>query len=107
MWTYRATFLPLLSAMTLYGVLAYGLLGWIPAFFIRTYGMAASEVGVQYGLVLLLFGGAGGLAGAWVAGRIPSRWGMPSLIVCAGAADLVAPLKIGRASCWERVVQYV
>lgn len=92
MWTYRATFLPLLSAMTLYGVLAYGLLGWIPAFFIRTYGMAASEVGVQYGLVLLLFGGAGGLAGAWVAGRIPSRWGMPSLIVCAGAAALVAPL---------------
>src|SRR3546814_9362699 len=67
-------------------------------------------------LVLLLFGGAGGLAGAWVAGRIPSRWGMPSLIVCAGAAALVAPLmsagfasstafEIGRASCRERVCQ--
>lgn len=92
MWTYRATFFPLLAAMTLYGVIAYGLLGWIPAFFIRTYGMEASSVGVQYGLVLLLFGGAGGLVGAWVAARIPALWGMPSLIVCAGAAALVAPL---------------
>ncbi len=89
---HRRSLGPLLMAMTLYAVLAYGLLGWIPAFFMRSYGMSPGEVGLQYGLVLLLFGGAGGLFGAWLAGRIPARWGTPSLVTCAGAAALVAPL---------------
>lgn len=89
---HSAVFAPLVTAMVLYAILAYGLLGWVPAFFIRTYGMSASEVGFQYGAVLLVFGGGGGLAGAAVAARIGRRLGSAELVVCAGAAALTGPL---------------
>lgn len=88
----RRVFAPLLIAMMLYAVLAYGLLGWTPAFFMRSYGLSAGTVGFQYGLVLLVFGGAGGLAGAAIARRVSHRFGSPALVVCAGAAALVGPL---------------
>ncbi|RYY45802.1 MAG: MFS transporter [Sphingomonadales bacterium] len=98
LWRYllahRAVFAPLMTAMILYAILAYGLLGWVPAFFIRSYGMSASEVGFQYGVVLLIFGGGGGLAGAAVAARIGRRFGSPELIVCAAAAALTGPLMV-------------
>ncbi|MEA1015363.1 MFS transporter [Sphingosinicella sp. LY1275] len=89
---HRRVFLPLMTAMILYAILAYGLLGWVPAFFMRSFGMSAGEVGFQYGLLLLVFGGGGGLAGAAVAARFTRRFGSPGLIVCAGAAALTGPL---------------
>ncbi|MBY8821705.1 MFS transporter [Sphingomonas colocasiae] len=89
---HRAVFLPLIAAMVLYAILAYGLLAWVPAFFMRSYGMGAAEVGLKYGLVLLVFGGGGGLAGAAFAARLTRRFGSPGLIACAIAAALTGPL---------------
>ena len=89
---HKGIFTPLFIAMILYAILAYGLLGWMPAFFMRSYGTSAADVGLQYGLVLLIFGGGGGLIGAALAGRFTRRFGSPGLIVCAIAAALTGPL---------------
>lgn len=89
---HKNIFAPLIIAMILYAILAYGLLGWMPAFFMRSYGTSPAEVGFQYGLVLLIFGGGGGLVGASVAARFTRRFGSPALVVCALAAGLTGPL---------------
>src|SRR3546814_9180378 len=57
---------------------------WLPAFFIRTFGWTEGRIGLAYGVIILVFATLGMLVG----GRVAQR-------------------KIGRASCRERVCQYV
>lgn len=92
LWRHRRCFGPFFGAIVLYTAMAYGLLAWIPAFFIRTYGMTPGEAGLRYGLVLLVFGGAGGPLGAWLAGRLTPRDRSADLVLSAAAAAAVAPL---------------
>lgn len=47
----------------------YGLLQWQPAFFMRSFGLGAAELGAW---LALIFGG-GGLLGAWLGGQWASR----------------------------------
>jgi len=57
------------SAVTLLGVLAYGTVMWYPVFFMRTYGMTASEAGYAYGLMVGITGSLGLISGGFL-----SRW---------------------------------
>ena len=41
----------------------YGAASWVPAFFMRTYGMEASDVGFMYGLLVGVLGSAGIVCG--------------------------------------------
>jgi MFS family permease len=43
---------------------------WAPAFFIRIHGWAAADVGYFYGLLFLVFGSSGVVAGGWLANRL-------------------------------------
>ncbi len=61
----------------------YGAASWVPAFFMRTYQIDASEVGYMYGLMVGLLGSAGILAG----GRL-SDW-----LTKKGYKD--APMRVG------------
>lgn len=71
----RAFYLPHYAACAIYTALVYGVLSWAPAFFIRNFGMTPAEVGLQYGLVVLVFAGAGPIVGGLIAGKL-SRRGM-------------------------------
>jgi MFS family permease len=54
-------------------VLAYAILSWTPAFFIRVHGWTAGEVGVIYGSVLLVFGTSGVVGAGWLSEALLRR----------------------------------
>jgi len=64
------TFLPGLSIAT---ALGHGVLGWGPAYFMRTYGWTPGEVGLRYGFGVLFGGVAGFLFGSWLTERLQRR----------------------------------
>ena len=61
--TYSAHFLGL-SVTT---IMAYGYVGWVPTFFIRTYGWSIEQIGLAFGLVMTFAGMAGVYLGGWLA----------------------------------------
>jgi MFS family permease len=61
------------AGVAVFSALAYAILSWTPAMFIRVHGMTAPEVGLQYGIVLLVFGGLGPVTGGWLAARLYRR----------------------------------
>jgi MFS family permease len=63
-------YLVLVSAISLIGMLAIGVSLWYPTFLIRTYGLSIAEVGLYYGLLMLVCGTIGTLGGGWLSGRL-------------------------------------
>lgn len=60
-------------AVSFYSVVIYAVLSWVPALFIRVHGWTPGETGLRYGLVLLIFGGAGTVLGGVAAALIGKR----------------------------------
>ena len=52
------------------GLLVNGMALWTPTFLFRTYGWETADAGIAYGVLLLIFGGAGVYLGGWVADHI-------------------------------------
>lgn len=65
-----ALFGSLIGSLALIALLAIGTALWFPTFLIRSYGMSPAEVGMSYGMVMLICGTVGTLAGGWLAGRL-------------------------------------
>lgn len=63
----------LIGSTSLIGMLAIGVSLWYPTFLIRTYGMTTSEVGLYYGLLMLVCGTVGTIAGGWISGKLVQR----------------------------------
>lgn len=59
-----------LSVLT---IMAYGVAGWIPEHFRRTYGWSIGEISLGYGLILIVFGPVGAILGGWMADRFYRR----------------------------------
>lgn len=57
----------------LFALIGYANISWIPTFIIRTYGWSASQVGLIYGMLILVFGTAGVVFGGWWADRLRAR----------------------------------
>jgi MFS family permease len=66
----RGAYLLMIFGLAFHGLLWNGATGWIPTFFIRTFGWTAPTAGFWFGLVMLVCGTggvtAGGYAGAWL-----------------------------------------
>lgn len=60
----------LIGSISLIGMLAIGVSLWYPTFLIRTYGMSIGEVGLYYGVLMLVCGTAGTIGGGWLSGRL-------------------------------------
>ncbi|MBW2345305.1 MAG: MFS transporter, partial [Deltaproteobacteria bacterium] len=54
-------------------LMGYGFANWIPSFFSRNFGAAATEIGAALGLVNVLGGGAGILLGGYLGDKLASR----------------------------------
>lgn len=63
----------LIGSISLIGMLAIGVSLWYPTFLIRTYNMPVAEVGLYYGVVMLVCGTIGTIAGGWVSGRLMQK----------------------------------
>ncbi|MES2495081.1 MAG: MFS transporter [Pseudomonadota bacterium] len=63
----------LIGSLGLIALLAIGTTLWFPTFLIRTYGMTPAEVGLSYGMVMLVCGTIGTLTGGWLSGRLMQK----------------------------------
>jgi MFS family permease len=86
----KGIFAPLLIGYPLYATALYVLLGWSPAFLIRSLGFTTSHAGAWLGASSLLAGGAGVLISGALTDRLISarRFAVPFEIGIAGAVGL-------------------
>lgn len=61
------------AGFALSSMLGFGVVAWVPTYFIRVHGWAAQDIGYVYGAILAIMGGAGVIAGGrvaeWMEGR--------------------------------------
>ena len=69
----RRTYGHHLIGVSMFVMLAYAILAWTPAFFIRKYGWTPGEVGLIYGFMLLIFGTSGVVSAGWIADALRRR----------------------------------
>ena len=63
----------LIAGYSVHSLLWNGANAWIPTFFIRHFGFTQSQIGVQFGFLLLVFGSLGVFSGGLVSGWLKSR----------------------------------
>ncbi len=69
LWQNRRTVLCHNLGFAMISFVSYGTGAWIPSFFIRTYGWTPGEVGLVYGLIVMIFGATGIVFGGWLTDR--------------------------------------
>jgi MFS family permease len=92
LWTNRALFGRFYGAMTCIVIILYALPAWMPTLLLRRYSIPISQLGIQYGAVMLVAGTAGVLLGPSL-GRYLERRGLGNgmLLVIAIAALALIP----------------
>ena len=69
LWRNRRTVLCHNLGFAMIAFCSYGTAAWVPSFFIRTFNWKAGEVGIIYGLIVMVFGCLGILFGGWLTDR--------------------------------------
>jgi MFS family permease len=69
LWRNRRTVLCHNLGFAMLAFCSYGSAAWIPSFFIRTFDWKAGEVGIIYGLIVMVFGCLGIVFGGWLTDR--------------------------------------
>lgn len=69
LWNNRRAFLAIHLSSAFFGIYGNGITGWYPTLLIRSHGFTAGQAGLWLGLVYLIFGSLGSLAG----GRLSER----------------------------------
>ncbi|GAM97368.1 major facilitator family transporter [alpha proteobacterium U9-1i] len=91
LWRNRA-FRHLLICYSLWFLFAYGLLQWMPSFFIRSHGLSTGELGTWSSLVWGVAGGAGCILGGELATRFAAHRERQQLRGCAIAFSFFSVL---------------
>jgi len=95
----RHALIPMFCGFAMVLLVAYSFAIWTPALFERSYGWGPGEIGLWYGLVLMVFGTSGvfaaGILSDWLGGRrqsdAPLKVAAGGFAVC-GASGSLAPL---------------
>lgn len=85
----------IIAGFTFAGMFGYGAIAWATAFFHRSYGLTAGQIGLPIGLIVGIGGTIGTFAGGYLADRVggaDSRWRL--WIVCIAAA-VALPMAAG------------
>jgi len=83
-------------AVSFYSVVVYAVLSWVPTQFQRVYGWTPGETGLRYGLVLLLFGGAGTVLGGILSAQLGKRAvAQPAILITVIGMAVAGPLLAG------------
>ncbi len=70
MWQNKATLASHHLCYALGAMMAYGVAAWIPTFLVRTHGWGVVDAGTYYGLIVMVFGTAGVVAGGWAGDKV-------------------------------------
>ena len=82
-WRNRRTVLCHNIGFSMIAFASYGAGAWIPTYFIRNHGVAPGDVGIIYGLIVMVCGCAGIVLGGWLADR-RIRDGQPDAALIVG-----------------------
>lgn len=69
----RRALVPMMLGFSMVTLVSYTYFIWTPAFFQRTYDWNAGQVGLAFGMTVLVFGTAGAYFGGWMTDRLSSR----------------------------------
>lgn len=100
LWERRAFYGRINIGVGMLGTVVIAMPAWLPAFLIRYHGLSAGMLGYRFGVLVLLFGTAGVLAGPWFAGLLSRRgcedsalrvttWSMVAFAGCAATFPLM------------------
>lgn len=91
---HRKTFTAHFLGFSFYAMTLLCLMGWVPAFFIRKFGMSPTEVGYSLGLVVLVANGGGVIFGGWLIDWLAKRGyaDAPMRQGVIGAAAMILPV---------------
>ncbi len=70
LWSNRRAVLNHNIGFALLAMCSYGTTAWIPTYFVRTHGWTAPQIGIVFGLIVMVFASAGIILG----GRLADRW---------------------------------
>ncbi len=70
---HRATLTCHFLGLAIMGMVTIAFVSWIPEYFVRLHGWAAADIGLAFGLALMIFGTAGVYAGGWLADILTRR----------------------------------
>ncbi|WP_328591566.1 MFS transporter [Glacieibacterium frigidum] len=73
LWRERVQLGNQFAGIALFGLVSYAILSWVPALFTRLHGWSAADVGLRYGLLFIVFGSSGAVAGGRLAAHFAKR----------------------------------
>jgi MFS family permease len=90
-------YLALIGSMSMLAILGYGTMAWYPEFLMRTYGMDRATAGGQFGVIFLVAGSLGTLAGGWSVQPLARRGrsDAPLLVILACSMLWLVPAVLG------------
>lgn len=100
LWSKRTFYGAFYGGMSLHVIVLYALPAWVPAFLVRRFDMTPTAIGIEYGMLVLIVGSLGVLAGPYV-GRYIERRGFADapFRTPALAALCVVPFAIALPFC--------
>lgn len=69
----NTSYVLILAASVVYGLVAFGALVFIPSFLVRTHGLTIAEAGARFGLIATAGAVIGTVGGGWLADRLARR----------------------------------
>jgi MFS family permease len=95
----RSALVPMFAGLTMVPLVTYAFFIWTPALFERSYGWTPAQVGLGFGMIMLIFGTAGAYFGGWATDWLARRGRLdaPLLVAafgffCCGLFAVIAPL---------------
>ena len=92
----RPAFLHISFAGAIAAISGYGVLSWFPTFLIRSHGMGTGEIGLWFGLIMGIPGGAGIYLGGYFADKFGAK--DPRWYIWTGAVGALVALPFGAAT---------
>jgi len=94
LWQRKRAYFALFFGTAAYALMTNGLKGWIPTFLMRVFELTPAQVGLWFGLILILFGSAGTAAGGFGSVALRRR-GHPDSNLKVGILAAMAILPLG------------
>ena len=96
LWRERAVFLPHMFGFSFMAGTLYAVLGWSPAYLMRTFDLSASESGLRLGIAALTAGICGVYGAGWFMDRLTmaGRRDAPFLTGIVGSVGAVVPIAL-------------
>lgn len=69
----KAALIPMFAGFSMVTLVSYAYNIWAPALFIRVYGWTAAEIGLGFGLIMLLCGTGGTFCAGWLSDRLTRK----------------------------------